>query len=163
MKITKSQLKQIIKEELESVVEQQTAKQKAGGLPSGDTGERFRVMSKDELSTKIMGGGYVESELYDPMLVVTTKVFKKLREAESLLRDIGTGSRKKDAMKMRSAIMAASKYVARELGRLQAERSEQMGGLVGQTQQQDTSWRGGSGDDRYYQTVDPDLITGDDV
>ena len=79
MKITKSQLKQLIKEELESVIEQQTAKQKAGTLPSGDSGERFAVSGKDDLMSKLPGSsGAVESELYDPMLVVTTKVFKKL-------------------------------------------------------------------------------------
>tara|TARA_R110002124_G_scaffold219253_1_gene385164 strand:- start:88 stop:576 length:489 start_codon:yes stop_codon:yes gene_type:complete len=162
MKITKSQLKQLIKEELESVIEQQTAKQKAGTLPSGDSGERFAVSGKDDLMSKLPGSsGAVESELYDPMLVVTTKVFKKLREAENLLRDIGTGSTKADAMKMRGAIMRASKYVARELGRLQAERSEQMKGMVGQTKSHDTRWRGGDVD--AYRTVDSDLITGDDV
>lgn len=161
MKITKSQLKQIIKEET-AAVREQTAKQKAGSLPSGDSGERFAVSGKEDLMSKLPGSsGAVESELYDPMLVVTTKVFKKLREAENLLRDIGTGSEKKDAMKMRSAIMTASKYIARELGRLQAERSEQMAGMVGQTKSQDTSWRGGSQD--AWRTVDPDLITGDDV
>ena len=154
MKITKSELQQIIKEEI-AAVREQTAKQKAGSLPSGDTGER--LMRIDDFGP----------ETYDPMLVVTTKVFKKLREAESLLRDIGTGAQKKDAMQMLSSIMTASKYVARELGRLQAERSEQMGNrasgapMYGQTKSQDTSWRGGDVD--AYRTVDPDLITGDDV
>ena len=151
MKITKSQLKQIIKEELESVIEQ-SAKQKAGSLPSGDTGERFGVSGAT-------GASPVETELYDPMLVVTTKVFKKLREAEDLLRDIGTGSEEADATKMRTVIKRASKYVARELGRLQAERSEQMGGLVGQTKQS-TKWTQGT---KQYRTIDPDLITGDDI
>ena len=155
MKITKSQLKRIIKEELESVIER-SAKQKAGSLPSGDTGERFNVIGKDDMITMLPGGSEgVESELYDPMLVVTTKVFKKLREAEDLLRDFGEA----DAMKMRTIIVRASKYVAREMGRLQAERSEQMAGLVGQTKQS-TKWTQGT---KQYRTIDPDLITGDDI
>ena len=137
----------------------------------------LRKMSQAMAARELGTAAYqVKNDLYDPMLVVTTKVFKKLREIEDLLSDVATGAQEADATKMRTVIKRASKYVAQEMGRLQHERERQMKPGPASYHPDYAGWEshealtpmtrrkhGPEHERRFYRTVDPDLITGDDI